>query len=256
VTDAAAALTIEATPTRVLVVIEGDPRLEELTTLQGVFGAEGYDVEFVVGAARALHRLVAAPPALLLLHSLERPSAWVDLCRRARQIADIPVIIAFRLPSPLDAVLAFELGVNAYVDDPRRLHELVARSRAALRAYAPARPALVPLPEATDDIRRAGPVTMDVARREVTVHGRPVHLSRLEFDLLALLLENPGQVRSRQEILGTVWGSRSRPGSRSLDTHIRRLRAKVEEDPRAPRHLVTVHGFGIRFDPAPSGHPS
>lgn len=243
--------------TRVLIVIEGDPKLEELTSLESAFGAQGYRVEFVVGLARVLQRLAVDPPSLVVLRSLERPSSWIELCRRARAVTDVPIVIGFPLPSPLDAVIAFELGVSAYVDDTRRVRELVARSRAALRwQFHPTESVPADSGKAAAGPANTGPVTIDRARREVSVSGRVVHLSRLEFDLLALLLETPGQVRSRQEILDAVWGPRSRPGSRSLDTHIRRLRAKLEDDPRAPRRLVTVHGFGVRFDPDPSAHVS
>jgi two-component system response regulator RegX3 len=236
----------------VLVVIEGDPKLEQLTSLQSAFGAEGYAMEFAVGATRALQRLSSSRPSLLLLHSLARPSSWIDLCRQAREIAEIPIIIGFPLPSPLDAVLAFELGVTAYVSDARRVHELVARTRAALRSHAGPDGALSIVTRTVGEVRNESPVTADRNRREVRVRGRLVHLSRLEFDLLTLLMDTPGQVRSRQEILDAVWGSRSRPGSRSLYTHIRRLRAKLEDDPRSPRRVVTVHGFGVRFDQDPA----
>jgi len=101
----------------------------------------------------------------------------------------------------------------------------------------------------------AGPVRVDFARRVVTTGGRPVHLSRREFDLLALLLSPPGQVRTRDELIDRLWSGRDLADTRTLDTHVRRLRVKLERNPAHPQYLVTVRGVGFRFDTEGRGEP-
>jgi two-component system, OmpR family, response regulator RegX3 len=105
------------------------------------------------------------------------------------------------------------------------------------------------------DVMSAGPVRVDFARRVVTTAGRPVHLSRREFDLLALLLSPPGQVRTRDELIDRLWSGRDLADTRTLDTHVRRLRVKLERHPARPQYLVTVRGVGFRFDTEGRGEP-
>ena len=146
-------------------------------------------------------------------------------------------------------VLGLELGAADYVTKPYRLRELVARIQAVLRRVA--RPSL-PAPPPADTLRQsvvtAGPVRADLAKRIVSVANRTVHLSRREFDLLALLLSPPGQVRTRDELIDRLWSGRDLADTRTLDTHVRRLRVKLERDPARPQYLVTVRGVGFRFD--------
>jgi two-component system response regulator RegX3 len=179
--------------------------------------------------------------------------AGTEVCRRMRQIAPVPVIMVTALDAEMDVVLGLELGAADYVTKPYRLRELIARIQAVLRRVAPPEvPELLAgrrLLAGRADVVAAGPVTVDLARREVTRSGRIVGLSRREFDLLALLLSPPGQVRTRDELIDRLWAGLDLADTRTLDTHIRRLRVKLEQDPADPEYLVTVRGVGFRFDP-------
>jgi two-component system response regulator RegX3 len=132
------------------------------------------------------------------------------------------------------------------------MRELVARIQAVLRRVSPpsfaGRSAVPAAPSSRSDVVSAGPVRVDFARRVVTTNDLPVHLSRREFDLLALLLSPPGQVRTRDELIDRLWSGRDLADTRTLDTHVRRLRVKLERNPARPQYLVTVRGVGFRFD--------
>jgi two-component system response regulator RegX3 len=167
----------------------------------------------------------------------------------------------------LDVVLGFELGASGYVTKPFRLRELVARMHAILRRISPtegtaAEGGLVDtVPESgapetgMAPLTSFGSVTVDFVRREVTVAGSRTHLSRREFDLLAVLLSPPRWVRTRDELIDLLWPDRFLSDSRTLDTHIHRLRAKLEPDPAEPRYIVTVRGVGFRIDPDGAPEP-
>ncbi len=163
------------------------------------------------------------------------------------------------LNTEFDVVLGLELGAADYVTKPYRLRELVARIQAVLRRVSPpsfAGPPVIASADATrSDVIVAGPVLVDFPRRVVTSGGRPVHLSRREFDLLDLLLSPPGQVRTRDELIDRLWSGRDLADTRTLDTHVRRLRVKLERHPARPQYLVTVRGVGLRFDIEGRGAP-
>jgi two-component system response regulator RegX3 len=187
----------------------------------------------------------------VLLDVLLPGMSGTEVCRRMRDIAPVPVIMVTALDTEVDIVLGLELGAADYVTKPYHLRELVARIQAVLRRVAPPPiPALFPSAATASraDVVVAGPVHVDFARRVVSTGGRTVHLSRREFDLLALLLSPPGQVRTRDELIDRLWSGRDLADTRTLDTHIRRLRVKLERDPADPQYLVTVRGVGFRFD--------
>jgi two-component system response regulator RegX3 len=153
----------------------------------------------------------------------------------------VPIIMVTARDSEVDIVLGLELGASDYVAKPFRLRELVARMRAVLRRG-------VAVAEHHEEVLSVGPVRLDAGRREVTVAEVPVELSRKEFDLLALLMAHSGQVVTRDWCIDRLWWDQELTDTRTLDTHIKRLRRKVEPDPANPRHLVTVRGVGFRFE--------
>jgi two-component system response regulator RegX3 len=239
-----------AAPTRVLVVDDPDPLSATTFVFAAALRDEGYEVQVVAGASECLERF-EPPPDLVLLGTLRPGMPWTQLCRQMQAKADVPIIVAARLESEIDAVLAFELGVAGYLSDPSRTREMVARVRAALRGVSPT--------QSDSHIRNsvtgnraeplaAGALQIDMVGREVTHNGAPVYLARREFDLLSALLSPPGVVRTRRELIDSVWESRGLKGSRTLDTHVRRLRLKLEDDPTQPRMLMTVRGVGFLFD--------
>jgi two-component system response regulator RegX3 len=186
----------------------------------------------------------------------------IEICQQMRSLKPVPIIMVTARDSEVDIVLGLELGASDYVAKPFRLRELVARMQAILRRVAP--PAIAFLHPAPDgsgpeepppvggDERPGvafGSVGVDFVRREVTVDGIQTHLSRREFDLLAVLLTPPRRVRTREELIDLLWPDRYLSDSRTLDTHIHRLRAKLEPDPADPQFIVTVRGVGFRLDP-------
>jgi two-component system response regulator RegX3 len=219
---------------------------------------EGYDVELASDGIDALRRFADHPPDLVLLDLLLPGMPGIEVCRRMRDIAPVPIIVVSALNSEADIVLGLELGAEDYIAKPYRLRELVARIRSVLRRVAP--PLHVPsggsggeLPPADPVV--AGPFQINFARRVVMVRNSPIHLSRREFDLLALLLSPAGRVRTREELIDKLWSGRDLSDTRTLDTHIRRLRVKLELDPAHPRYLLTVRGVGFRFEPDEHDRP-
>jgi two-component system response regulator RegX3 len=235
---------------RVLVVEDEESYRE---ALQVALRNEGYEVELAENGPEGLRRFSLRAPDIVLLDLLLPGMPGTEVCRRMRALAPVPVIMVTALGSEVDVVLGLELGASDYVTKPFRLRELVARMQAVLRRHpsnrrilAPAAPIEPPPPRAAIE---AGPVRVDLGQRYVSVNGRPVYLSRLEFDLLAVLLSPPGQVRTREELIDQLWAGRELSDTRTLDTHVRRLRVKLEVEPARPRYLLTVRGVGFRFDP-------
>ncbi len=203
---------------------------------------EGFAVEVAGDGAEALRLFHRVRPDLVLLDVMLPDQSGVELCQRMRALAPVPVIMVTARDSEVDVVLGLELGAADYVPKPFRLRELVARMRAVLRRGAT-------VPSQGDEVLAAGPVRLDTGRREVTVADQPVELSRKEFDLLTLLMSHVGQVVTREWCIDRLWWEQDLSDSRTLDTHVKRLRRKIEPDPAHPRHLVTVRGVGFRFEP-------
>jgi two-component system response regulator RegX3 len=226
---------------------------------------EGYDVDVAKDGIEGLGKFTANRPDIVLLDMVLPDISGTEVCRRIRAEASVPVIVVSGLGAEDDVVLALETGAADYVTKPYRLSDLTARMQAVLRRVAPPLAAVdqVDSPRQCDVIG-AGAVCMDLVRREVTTSGRRVHLTRREFDLLALLLSPPNRMRTREELVDHLWSGRDLDNSRALDAHVRRLRVKLEDGLAGRRHLVTVRGVGFRFDtvggdvhdPAPLANPA
>jgi len=227
---------------------------------------EGFHVDVAANGSEGLRLFAERRPDIVLLDMLLPGMHGMEVCRRMRATAQVPIVMVSAVDTELDVVLGLELGASDYVTKPFHLRELVARIQAILRRVSPPTP-LEPVPPATTgtdaepvpDERRSvatfGAVIVDFVRREVTVGGRQTHLSRREFDLLAVLLSPARRVRTRAELIDLLWPDRYLSDSRTLDTHIHRLRAKLEPDPAQPHFIVTVRGVGFRIDPD-GAHPS
>jgi two-component system response regulator RegX3 len=243
---------------RVLVVEDEESYRQALAS---GLGREGFIVEVAADGVEALRLFAEDPPHIVLLDMLLPGMHGIEVCRRMRRLAPVPIVMVSAVDSELDVVLGLELGAAGYVTKPFRLRELVARMQAILRRvsppdvppleFAPSEPE--PVPEFPDDEERPdvafGSVVVDFVRREVTVGGVRTHLSRREFDLLSVLLTPVRRVRTRDELIDLLWPDRFLSDSRTLDTHIHRLRAKLEPDPADPRFIVTVRGVGFRIEP-------
>jgi len=232
-----------------ILVVEDEVSYQE--ALLAGLSREGYHVRVASDGLDALRQFIEHRPDLVVMDLLLPTMSGIEVCRRMRAIAPVPIIIVSALNSEADIVHGLEFGAEDYIAKPYRLRELVARIRSVLRRVSP--PAIAPAPAADTVSARAelvvaGPFQVNFARRVVTSGGRPIHLSRREFDLLALLLSPPGLVRTREELIDRLWSGRDLSDTRTLDTHIRRLRVKLEPDPASPKFLVTVRGVGFRFE--------
>lgn len=236
---------------------------------------EGFAVQVAADGIEGLRLFTEDPPDVVLLDVLLPGMHGTEVCRRMRRIAPVPILMVSAVDTELDVVLGLELGAADYVTKPFHLRELVARIQAVLRRVSPSAVGSDAAPSPAGALSSAGPatrdhaieappgdpgtdgppravfgrVTVDFARREVTVAADPVHLSRREFNLLATLLTPAGRVRTRDELIDRLWPHQDLADTRTLDTHVHRLRAKLEIDPSRPRHIVTVRGVGFRIDP-------
>jgi two-component system response regulator RegX3 len=222
----------------VVLVVEDDESYRE--ALSRGLTLEGFVVVDAADIKSAREKLRATTPDLVLLDVMLPDGSGVDFCQEIRRDAGTPVIMVSAKSEELDIVLGLEFGAADYVTKPYRLRELVARMRAVLRRHQ----AISNNPE----IITVGDIIIDPSRREVTKAGATVDLSRKEFELLALFASRLGHVVTREEGIDTLWWGQDLVDTRTLDTHVKRLRAKIEDDPAAPRHLITIRGVGFRFD--------
>ena len=225
--------------TRVLVVEDEESFSDALAYL---LRREGYDVAVADTGPTAIEEFDRGGADLVLLDLMLPGLPGTEVCRAIRQRSNVPVIMVTAKDSEIDKVVGLELGADDYVTKPFSARELVARIRAVLRRGGDA-------DEAPSPAIEAGPVRMDVDRHVVTVDGQHVQLPLKEFELLEMLLRNPGRVLTRMQLIDRVWGSDYVGDTKTLDVHVKRLRSKMEPDPTTPRHLVTVRGLGYKFEP-------
>jgi two-component system, OmpR family, response regulator RegX3 len=224
--------------TRVLVVEDEESYSDALAYM---LRKEGFDVAVANTGDAGLEEFERNGADIVLLDLMLPGIPGTEVCRRIRQTSNVPVIMVSAKDDEVDKVVGLELGADDYVTKPYAPRELVARIRAVLR-----RGGDVDLAPATLD---AGPVRMDVERHTVSVRGEEVAMPLKEFELLELLLRNAGRVLTRGQLIDRVWGSDYVGDTKTLDVHVKRLRAKVESDPGNPVHLVTVRGLGYKFEP-------
>lgn len=230
---------------------EGDPRPLVLVVddeesyrqaLASGLAHEGFATELASTAHEGLRLFDQVHPDLVLLDLMLPDESGIEVCQRMRARAPVPIIMVTARDAEVDVVVGLELGAADYVAKPFRLRELVARMRAVLRRAADP-------PARREEVLTLGPVQLDTARRQVSMRGLPIEVSRKQFDLLALLMAHPGQVVTREQCIEALWWDQDLADTRTLDTHVKRLRQKLEPNPARPRHLVTVRGVGFRFEP-------
>ncbi|RCV54854.1 response regulator transcription factor [Marinitenerispora sediminis] len=225
--------------TRVLVVEDEESYSDALSYL---LRKEGFEVAVAPTGTVALETFDRTGADLVLLDLMLPGLSGTEVCRTLRQKSNVPVIMLTAKDSEIDKVVGLELGADDYVTKPFSSRELVARIRAVLRRRGEDE-ALLPT------TLEAGPVRMDVERHVVTVRGDNVQLPLKEFELLEVLLRNAGRVLTRMQLIDRVWGADYVGDTKTLDVHVKRLRAKIEEDPGSPRFIVTVRGLGYKFEP-------
>jgi len=221
-----------------VVLAEDDPLQAEL--LRRYLESEQYRVTVAVDGREVLDVVRRERPELLILDVMLPRVDGLDVCRILRAESDVPILMLTARSSEDDILLGLDLGADDYVTKPYSPRQLMARVRTLLRR--------VRLSEgSSEDAGTPGPVAIDPARHEVRVRGELVELTRAEFRLLAVLVENTGLVFSRAQLLDRIHGSDRFITERTIDVHVRNVRAKIEPDPSAPQHLLTVYGIGYKF---------
>jgi two-component system response regulator RegX3 len=224
--------------TRVLIVEDEESFADPLAFL---LRKEGFTAALAGTGQEALEEFDRNGADIVLLDLMLPGMSGTDVCKALRQRSAVPVIMVTARDSEIDKVVGLELGADDYVTKPYSARELIARIRAVLRRGGESE-------ELLPQVLEAGPVRMDVERHVVTVDGAEVSLPLKEFDLLEYLLRNVGRVLTRGQLIDRVWGADYVGDTKTLDVHVKRLRSKIEPDPSAPQHLVTVRGLGYKFE--------
>jgi two-component system, OmpR family, response regulator RegX3 len=224
--------------TRVLVVEDEESFSDALSFM---LRREGYEVGVASDGTTALEEFDRHGADLVLLDLMLPGISGTEVCRILRQRSTVPIIMVTAKDGEVDKVVGLELGADDYVTKPFSSRELVARIRAVLRRRGEPE-------EMLPSILEAGPVRIDVDRHVVAVRGESVAMPLKEFDLLELLVRNAGRVLTRGQIIDRVWGSDYVGDTKTLDVHVKRLRAKIEEDPREPTLILTVRGLGYKLE--------
>jgi len=221
----------------VVMVVEDEESYQDALSIG--LSVEGFVVMAASTITQARELMTTTKPDLVLLDVMLPDGSGIDYCREIYDTSRIPVIMVSARTSEVDIVLGLEIGAADYVTKPYRLRELVARMRAVLRR---------PIAVSEEEIITFGDLRIDLIRRTVTRRSVEIELSRKEFDLLALFASRLGQVVTREVCLDTLWWGLELSDTRTLDTHVKRLRQKIEDDPASPRHLITIRGVGFRLD--------
>ena len=220
-----------------ILIVDDEP--EMVRGLEDNLRFEGYQTLSATDGPRGLALALSEAPDLVLLDIMMPGMSGWDVCRQLRAKGlDVPVIMLTARGEEADRVLGLELGADDYVTKPFGLRELLARIRAVLRR---------PGPRQKFEELAFGDVRVRLRGRQVWKAGREIAMTRKEFDLLRYLVEHRGEVVTRDRLLDEVWGYDRYPTTRTVDTHILRLRQKLESDPEHPAYIVTVHGQGYRF---------
>jgi two-component system response regulator RegX3 len=239
-------------PTTVLVVEDEESFVEALSV---GLTREGFRVQVARDGAQALDLFDVVKPDIVLLDVMLPLVSGIDVCRELRKRSRVPIIMVTAKSSEIDTVVGLEVGADDYVSKPYRIRELVARMRAVLRRTPVDSSTGAGADEPPVDAYEVGDVRLDPARHEVVVRGEEVSLPLKEFELLAILLENAGRVLSRDVLIDRVWGHDYVGDTKTLDVHIKRLRAKVEDDPSNPSRIVTIRGLGYKYETPRGSRP-
>ena len=221
-----------------ILIIEDEESYRDATGF--MLRKEGFEVFEAADGAAGLALYDTHGADLVLLDVMMPGMPGTEVCRQLRARGPVGIVMVTARDSEIDKVVGLELGADDYVTKPFSHRELVARIRAVLRRGQDQ----VLLP----DVLEVSGVRLDVERHQVQVGGQEVRLALREFELLELLLRNAGRVMTRGQLIDRIWGANYVGDTKTLDVHVKRLRAKIEEDPAQPRRLITVRGLGYKFE--------
>jgi two-component system, OmpR family, response regulator RegX3 len=204
---------------------------------------EGFRVEVARDGLEALDMFDRIQPDIILLDVMLPKVSGIDVCRQLRKKSQVPIIMVTAKAAEIDTVVGLEVGADDYITKPYRLRELVARMRAVLR-----RAPLDQAGELTEGALQVGDIALDPEQHEVVIRGEKTALPLKEFELLHLLLANAGRVLPRETLIDRIWGNDYVGDTKTLDVHIKRLRAKIESDPANPAKIITIRGLGYKFE--------
>lgn len=224
---------------RILVVEDEETLAEAISFL---LSKEGFDVAVAATGPDAIDSFDKSGADLILLDLMLPGLSGTEVCRQIRTKSSVPIIMLTAKDSEIDKVVGLELGADDYVTKPYSSRELIARIRAVLRR---GEIQDAGLDETTLEV---GPVRMDTDRHIITVNGEVVAIPLKEFELLEYLMRNAGRVLTRMQLIDRVWGSDYVGDTKTLDVHIKRLRAKIEKDPANPEFIQTVRGMGYKME--------
>lgn len=222
-----------------ILVVEDEASFSE--ALAYVLGKEGFEVVVADTGDGAIATFDRVGADLVLLDLMLPGLSGTEVCKQLRSRSNVPIIMLTAKDTEVDKVVGLELGADDYVTKPYSKAELVARIKAVLRRQSEVAPA-------TDSVLIAGPVRIDVERHQVEINNISVALPLKEFELLEFLVRNSGRVLTRAQLIDRVWGSDYFGDTKTLDVHVKRLRAKIEQDPANPVYILTIRGLGYKFE--------
>jgi two-component system response regulator RegX3 len=226
-----------------VLVVEDEVSYVEALTVG--LSREGFIVEVAVDGAEALLKFEDLQPDLVLLDVMLPKMSGIDVCRLLRKRSQVPIIMVTAKSAEIDTVVGLEVGADDYVSKPYRMRELVARMRAVMRRHGTGAPVET---EATPGALTGGDLSLDPDEHRVRLGGIDLQMPLKEFELLHLLMANAGRVLTREILIDRVWGSDYVGDTKTLDVHVKRLRAKIENDPAAPTRITTIRGLGYKFE--------
>jgi two-component system response regulator RegX3 len=222
-----------------ILVVEDEASFSE--ALAYVLGKEGFEVVVADTGDGAVATFDRVGADLVLLDLMLPGLSGTEVCKQLRSRSNVPIIMLTAKDTEVDKVVGLELGADDYVTKPYSKAELVARIRAVLRRQSEVAPL-------ADSVLIAGPVRIDVERHQVDINNISVALPLKEFELLEFLIRNSGRVLTRAQLIDRVWGSDYFGDTKTLDVHVKRLRAKIEQDPANPVYIQTIRGLGYKFE--------
>lgn len=225
--------------TKILIIEDEESVLEPLELL---LINEGFQVETAKDGKIGINKFTQSGADLILLDLMLPEISGTEVCKQIRKNSNVPIIMLTAKDTEVDKVVGLEIGADDYITKPYSTRELVARINAVLRRRTTSSSTT------NAGVLIAGPVKIDIDKHNISINGLPANLPLKEFELLEFLVRNRGRVLTRTQLIDRVWGSDYFGDTKTLDVHIKRLRAKIEKDPANPKYIQTIRGLGYKFE--------